>query len=114
MHLSMLSRWGRPGIGGGFDSSHRPVVGTFDRFNGLSSNILLTFSCYFDIVIGALIQYSRVFQVVSRGRILSHDTTDDFDGMFKSWSIHVTPEMSPSARLIAYYIDKNEIGRAHV
>ena len=28
MHLSMLSRWGgggeRPGIGGGFDSSHRP------------------------------------------------------------------------------------------
>ena len=22
--------------------------GTFDRFNGLSSNILLTFSCYFD------------------------------------------------------------------
>ena len=50
MHLSMLSRWegGRPGIGGGFDSGHRPVVGTFDRFNGLSSNILLTFSCYFD------------------------------------------------------------------
>ena len=45
----MLSRWGgRPGIGGGFDTSHRPVVGTFDRFNGLSSNILLTFSCYFD------------------------------------------------------------------
>ena len=39
---------GRPGIGGGFDSSRRPVVGTFDRFNGLSSNILLTFSCYFD------------------------------------------------------------------
>ena len=39
---------GRPGIGGGFDSSHRPVLGTFDRFNGLSSNILLTFSCYFD------------------------------------------------------------------
>ena len=39
---------GRPGIGGGFDSSHRPVVGTFDRFNGLSSNILLTFSSYFD------------------------------------------------------------------
>ena len=49
MHLSMLSCCGgRPGIGGGFDSSHRPVVGTFDRFNGLSSNILLTFSCYFD------------------------------------------------------------------
>ena len=45
----MLSCWGgRPGIGGGFDSSHCPVVGTFDRFNGLSSNILLTFSCYFD------------------------------------------------------------------
>ena len=39
---------GRPGIGGGFDSSHRPVVGTFDRFNSLSSSILLTFSCYFD------------------------------------------------------------------
>ena len=50
MHLSMLSRLGgRPGIGGGFDSSHRPVVGTFDRFNGLSSNILLTCGCCFDI-----------------------------------------------------------------
>ena len=49
MHLSVLSRWGgRPGIGGGFDSSHRPVVGTSDCFNGLSSNILLTISCYFD------------------------------------------------------------------
>ena len=35
---------GRLGIGGGFDSSHRPIVGTFDRFNGLSSNILLTFN----------------------------------------------------------------------
>ena len=40
---------GRPGIGGVFDSSHRPVVGTFDRFNGFCSlNILLTFSYYFD------------------------------------------------------------------
>ena len=39
---------GRPGIGGGFDSNHRPVVGTFDRFNGLCSNILLTSSGYFD------------------------------------------------------------------
>ena len=39
---------GRPGKGGGFDSNHRPVVGFFDRFNGLSRNILLTFSCYFD------------------------------------------------------------------
>ena len=39
---------GRPGIGGGFDSSHCPVVGTFHRFNGLSSNILLTVRCYFD------------------------------------------------------------------
>ena len=50
MHLSMLSCWegGRPGIGGGFDSSHRPVVGTFDHFNGLSSNVILTFSSYFD------------------------------------------------------------------
>ena len=38
---------GRPGIAGGFDSSHRPIVGNFDRFNGLSSNILLPFSCYF-------------------------------------------------------------------
>ena len=37
-----------PGKGGGFDSNHRPLVGFFDRFNGLSSNILLTFSCYFD------------------------------------------------------------------
>ena len=39
---------GRPGIGGGIDSSHCPIVGTFDRFNGLSSNILVTFSCKFD------------------------------------------------------------------
>ena len=39
---------GEPGIGGGFGSSHRPVVGTFDRFNGFSSIILLTFCCYFD------------------------------------------------------------------
>ena len=52
MYLSiMLSRCGaggRPGIGGGFGSSHRPVVGTFDRFVGFCSNILLTFSYYFD------------------------------------------------------------------
>ena len=39
---------GRPGKGGGFDCNHRPVVGFFDRFNVLSSNILLTFGCYFD------------------------------------------------------------------
>ena len=40
---------GRPGMGGGFHSSRRPVVGTWgDRFNDLSSDILLTFSCYFD------------------------------------------------------------------
>ena len=32
---------GRLGKGGGFDSSHRPVVGTFDCFNGLSNNIHL-------------------------------------------------------------------------
>ena len=35
LHLSMLSRFGRGGggfIGGGFHRSHRPVVGTFDRF----------------------------------------------------------------------------------
>ena len=38
----MLSSWGvRPGIGGGFDSCHRPAVETFDRF-------LLTFTCYFE------------------------------------------------------------------
>ena len=48
------------------------------------------------------------FQVVSRGRILSHNTTDSFDGMFKSWSFRVSKEMSPSARLIGYYIDNNE------
>ena len=49
MHLSMLSRWGggRTYIGGGFDSSHDPMAGTFDLFNGLTSNILLTFSCSF-------------------------------------------------------------------
>ena len=38
MHLSMSSRWGkggeggrRPGIGGGFDVTSLPVVGTFDH-----------------------------------------------------------------------------------
>ncbi|KAM7441116.1 hypothetical protein ABFA07_009760 [Porites harrisoni] len=45
------------------------------------------------------------FAVVSRGRILSHNTTDPFDRMFRSWSFRVTPQMSPSARLIVYYID---------
>ena len=51
MYLSMLSRrvGGMPGIGGGIDSSHCPIVGTFDRFYGLSSDILLTFSCKFDL-----------------------------------------------------------------
>ena len=34
---------GRPGIGGGFDSSHRPVVGTFDRFNDVLMTFLATF-----------------------------------------------------------------------
>ncbi|XP_067056513.1 complement C3-like [Acropora muricata] len=48
------------------------------------------------------------FAIVSRGRILSHSTTDSFDGMFKSWSFLVSPQMSPSARLIGYYIDNNE------
>ena len=33
-----------PGGGRGFDSNCLPVVGTFDRFNGLSYNILLKFS----------------------------------------------------------------------
>ena len=33
---------GRPGIGGGFDSSHCLTAGTFDRFNGLSSNTFFT------------------------------------------------------------------------
>ena len=47
INVKPLRGWGRPGIGGGFDSSPRPAVGSFDRFNGLSSNILLTFSCYF-------------------------------------------------------------------
>jgi len=48
------------------------------------------------------------FAVVSRGRILSHNTTDRYDGMFKSWSFIVSSQMSPSARLIGYYIDNNE------
>ena len=47
------------------------------------------------------------FQVVSRGRILSHNTTDPFDGMYRSWSFRISPQMSPSARLIGYYIDDN-------
>ncbi|PFX26602.1 cobra venom factor-like [Stylophora pistillata] len=51
------------------------------------------------------------FVVVSRGRILSHHTTevleDSFKSDIKSLSLHVTPEMSPSARLIVYYIDSS-------
>ena len=39
---------GRAGKGGGFDCNQRPVVVFFDHFNDLSSNILLTFGCYFD------------------------------------------------------------------
>ena len=55
MHLSINVKplgWGgggeRPGIGGGFDSSHCPIVGTSDCFNSFCSNVLLTFSYYFD------------------------------------------------------------------
>ena len=47
------------------------------------------------------------FQVVSRGRILSHNTTDPSDMVFRNWSFRVTPQMSPSARLIGYYIDNS-------
>ena len=47
------------------------------------------------------------FQVVSRGRILSHNTTDPFNMVFRNWSFSVTPQMSPSAHLIGYYIDNN-------
>ena len=48
INVKPLGEGGRVGgKGGGFDSNHRPVVGFCDRFNGLSSNILLTFSCYF-------------------------------------------------------------------
>ena len=50
---------------------------------------------------------SFFFQIVSRGRILSYDTTDWFSGIIKSWYVRVTPQMSPSARLIGYYIDNN-------
>lgn len=46
--------------------------------------------------------------MVSRGRILSHNTTDSFIGPIKTWPFLVSPEMSPSARLIGYYIDSNE------
>ena len=31
MHLSMLSRWVRPGIGGELNVTSLPVVGTFDH-----------------------------------------------------------------------------------
>ena len=46
--------------------------------------------------------------MVSRGRILSHKTVDSFDGPITTWSLLVSPEMSPSARLIGYFIDSNE------
>ena len=47
-------------------------------------------------------------QVVSRGKIFLHDTTQFFeDSSTTSWSFLVSPEMSPSARLIGYYIDSN-------
>ena len=45
--------------------------------------------------------------MVSRGRILSHNTTDPSDMVFRNWSFRVTPQMSPSARLIVYYIDNS-------
>ena len=44
--------------------------------------------------------------MVSRGRILSHNTTA-VAGKSTTWQFLVTPQMSPSARLIAYYIDNN-------
>ena len=46
--------------------------------------------------------------MVSRGRILSHKTIDSFDGPITTWSFLVSPEMSPSARLIGYFIDTKE------
>lgn len=47
--------------------------------------------------------------MISRGRILSHDTSNDnFKSITKSWSLLVSPEMSPSARLIVYSFDNNE------
>ena len=47
--------------------------------------------------------------MVSRGRILSHNTTAVALNLGKSttWQFYVTPLMSPSARLIGYYIDNN-------
>ena len=48
INVKPLGGGGKPGISGGFDSSNCPLVGTFDHCNGLPSNILLTFSCYFD------------------------------------------------------------------
>ena len=46
--------------------------------------------------------------MVSRGRILSHDTAIALNGgKSKTWQFYVTPQMSPSARLIGYYIDSN-------
>ena len=46
--------------------------------------------------------------MVSRGRILSHDTAIALNGgKSKTWQFYVTPQMSPSARLIGYYIDNN-------
>ena len=45
---------------------------------------------------------------MSRGRILSHNTTEPYGGVFKSWNLPVTPQMSPSARLIGYYIDDSK------
>ena len=46
--------------------------------------------------------------MVSRGKILLHDTTEFFGGSHStSWSFRVSPEMSPSARLIGYYVDSN-------
>ncbi|XP_078359507.1 A.superbus venom factor 2-like [Oculina patagonica] len=48
------------------------------------------------------------YAVISRGRILSHDTFDDnFKSIIKSWSFRVSPDMSPSARLIVYYFHSN-------
>lgn len=45
--------------------------------------------------------------MVSRGRILSHKTIDSSFAPVKTWSFLVSSEMSPSARVIGYYIDSN-------
>ncbi|KAJ7334578.1 hypothetical protein OS493_014902 [Desmophyllum pertusum] len=87
-----------------FDSENGPLIMVSQDTPGKVGKTIQCRSFRSKNDVAAKISYA----VVSRGRILFHNTTESFDGMFKSWSFKASKEMSPSARLIGYYIDSNE------